>query len=198
MSAHDEAGTGTVDLRGLFGRALDEFDRRMTVVPADRWSAPTPCTEWDVRALVAHVVNEQLWAPALLSGQTTEQVGDRFDGDVLGDEALEAWRTAAGRARTAVESLDGLDTTVHVSYGDVPAARYLTEMTLDATVHAWDLARAVDADEQLEPELVGFALSVVEPNLALLAESGMFGPPLPVDDDASSQDRLLALLGRRP
>jgi uncharacterized protein (TIGR03086 family) len=71
-------------------------------------------------------------------------------------------------------------------------------MTMDLTVHAWDLARGIGADERLDPELINEVLAFVEPQGEQLAGSGLFAPPVAVSDDADSQTRLLALLGRRP
>ena len=84
------------DLVALFTRSMERFVDRVSQVDAGQWSMPTPCTEWDVRALVNHVTYEQLWAPHLLAGETVEQVGDRYDGDVLGAEPLATTRTATG------------------------------------------------------------------------------------------------------
>lgn len=187
----------TTDLPVLFGRALEEFDRRVRAVGPGQWTASTACTDWDVRALVNHVVGEQLWAPSILAGRTVEEVGDRFDGDVLGENPLATWEAASADARAAAHAPGAMSATVHVSYGDVPAVRYLAEMTLDAAVHAWDLARGIGADDELDPVLVGLGLALVEPNLDLLAASGMFAEPVPVPPDADAQVRLLALLGRR-
>ncbi|HEX2117585.1 MAG TPA: maleylpyruvate isomerase N-terminal domain-containing protein, partial [Acidimicrobiales bacterium] len=73
------------DLVALFGRAVEGFGRDVAAVRPDQWRDPTPDDEWDVRALVNHLVIEDLWAPPLLDGLTIAQVGDRFDGDQLGD-----------------------------------------------------------------------------------------------------------------
>src|ERR1700709_469063 len=98
MSEQPAPVAPSADLQSLFGLALDEFDRRVTAVDAGQWGTSTPCSEWDVRALVGHVVTEQLWAPARLAGETMEEIGDRFDGDVLGAEPLGSWRAAAARS----------------------------------------------------------------------------------------------------
>ena len=45
-----------VDVPSLFGRSLERFGKLVHDVPADGWGSPTPCTEWDVRALVHHLV----------------------------------------------------------------------------------------------------------------------------------------------
>jgi uncharacterized protein (TIGR03086 family) len=182
---------------GWFEVAMGEFDRRVRSVAAQQWHNATPCTEWDVRALVNHLVTEQLWAPLLLDGATVEDVGDRFDGDQLGDDPVTAWASAAAASRDAFAAPGALRRSVELSYGRRPAQGYCQEMTLDLAVHAWDLARAIDAEERLDDELVAEVLAFIEPQVEQLAASGLFAAPLPVAADADAQTRLLALLGRR-
>lgn len=181
-----------------FVRGVAEFDRRVRSVRAEQWGNSTPCTEWDVRALVNHVVTEQLWAPLLLDGATVEDIGDRFDGDQLGDDPVAVWASVAAAAREAFAAPGALRRSVELSYGRRPAQGYCQEMTMDLTVHAWDLARGIEADERLDPELVSDVLAFIEPQVEQLAGSGLFAPPVAVSDDADAQTRLLALLGRRP
>jgi uncharacterized protein (TIGR03086 family) len=69
-------------------------------------------------------------------------------------------------------------------------------MTMDLTVHTWDLARAIGANEQLDEELVSDVLAFIEPQVDQLVGTGLFAPPIEVGD-ADTQTRLLALLGRR-
>jgi uncharacterized protein (TIGR03086 family) len=180
-----------------FTAAVGEFDRRVRAVRADQWRNLTPCTEWDVRALVNHVVAEQLWAPLLLEGATVEDIGDRFDGDQLGEDPVVAWAGAAAAAREAFAAPGALRRSVELSSGRRPAEGYCQEMTLDLIVHAWDLARGIQADEWLDEELVGDVLAFIEPQVEQLAGTGLFAPPVAVGDDADAQTRLLALLGRR-
>ena len=68
-----------------------------------QWSAPTDCPDWDVRALVQHVVNEQRWVRPLADGATIEEVGASLDGDLLGDDPKGAARAAAAEAAHAVD-----------------------------------------------------------------------------------------------
>ena len=53
----------------------------------EQWHDETPCSEWDVRALIHHVFDEQLWTGPLFEGLTIGEVGDRFEGDLMGDDA---------------------------------------------------------------------------------------------------------------
>ncbi|WP_326594761.1 TIGR03086 family metal-binding protein [Streptomyces sp. NBC_01803] len=187
-----------MELLDSFDRAMDEFGRRVQRVRDDQWDAPTPCTEWSVRDLVGHVTGEQLWAPWLLRGASLDEVGDRFDGDVLGDDPAGAWAAAAAASRGAFHRPGTLDAPVHTSSGLTPATDYLRQMTLDLTVHAWDLAHGIGADDGLDGELVQSELGFVESQIDGWQEVGIFDPPVPVADAAPPQDRLVALLGRRP
>jgi uncharacterized protein (TIGR03086 family) len=177
--------------------AVEGFGARVHAIRAQQWHDPTPCVDWDVRALVAHLVVEQLWVGALLAGETVADVGDRFDGDQLGDDPVAAWDRAAAAAVAAFAVPGAIDREVHLSYGEAPAAHYGREMAVDATVHTWDLARAIGGDERLAPELVAVARDVVEANFDAWAQSGLFAPPVDVAPDADDQTALLARLGRR-
>lgn len=187
----------TTTLLEQYDHALSEFGSRLEAVEDGQWSDPTPCTEWDVRRLVAHVVDEARWAPYLLSGGTVSDAGDRFPGDPLGADPRAAWREASAAARTAFAAEGALDRTVSVSSGEMGARDYLWDMTVDATVHAWDLARAIGADERLDPELVRRIHSQRDKDPDALAAGGRFAPPVQVAAHADLQARMLGLMGRR-
>ncbi|MGH3973254.1 MAG: TIGR03086 family metal-binding protein [Pseudonocardiaceae bacterium] len=179
-----------------FVAAMGEFDWRVRVIRPGQWGDPTPCSEWDVRELVNHLVVEQLWAPLLLDGATVDDIGDRFDGDQLGNDPVAAWERAAAAAREAFAAPGALRRSVELSYGSRPADGYCQEMTMDLTVHAWDLTRAIGVDEHLDEQLVRDALGFIEPQVEQLASTGLFGRPFEVSEHADVQTRLLALLGR--
>ena len=180
-----------------FEAAVDTFDGVIHQVPDDRWSAPTPCSDWDVRAVANHVVGEQLWVVPLLEGRTIAEVGDAYDGDVLGADPCAAWHHASGPAHAAMAAEGALDRTVHLSYGDESALAYCDQMTFDALIHAWDLARGAGIDDRLPAGLVEWASGWVVPMLAPMQGAGLFAAPLETAADADAQTRLLALIGRR-
>jgi uncharacterized protein (TIGR03086 family) len=179
----------------LYKRASDEFGARVHTVAAEQWALPTPCAGWDTRDLVNHVVAEDLWAVPLLGGATVEEVGDRFDGDVLGDAPAEAWDRAVGGALGAIPS--DLARTVHVSFGEIPASEYLSQLVADHLVHAWDLARAIGGDEHLPDDLVHHCIGWFRDVEDSYRSAGVIGPAPPVAADADAQTRLLAMFGRQ-
>lgn len=180
-----------------YDHALAEFGRRVEKIGDDQWSSPTPCEDWDVRALVAHLVDECRWAPYLLAGGTVEDAGERFTGDPLGDDPQEAWRTASEESRRAFGAEGALDHAVTLSSGQASARDYLWQMTVDAAVHAWDLARGIGGDDHLDPELVRRIHAETEQDVESLAETGLFARPVAVPVHADLQTQMLGLFGRR-
>ena len=186
----------TVGAHEFHRRASDWFDSNVQQIADHQWDGSTPCTEWDVRALVHHLVYEQLWIPPLLEGQTIEQVGQRFEGDILGDDPKGAWRDATEDAFAAVGEDGAMERTVHLSYGDRRGSEYVNEVATDLLIHGWDLARAIGADEVMDGELVRHVYEQTEPHTAGLKASGLFGPEVTPPEGADRQTELLAIFGR--
>ncbi|MEU6130169.1 TIGR03086 family metal-binding protein [Saccharopolyspora sp. NPDC047091] len=179
----------------LIPGALQRFGARVHAIEDHQWRGPTPCTAWTVRDLVGHLVGEHRWAPHLLAGETMEQVGDRYDGDLLGDDPVRAWDAAARDSRAAWEAAD-LSGTARFSFGEAPMTTYAEQMLIDLTVHGWDLARATGQPEDLDPAAVDLGLAYARPNADRMAGLGIIATPVPTNSpDPAVQ--LLALLGRR-
>ena len=181
----------------LFERSVREFDVRVQQIREDQWDNPTPCSEWSVRDLVNHLVYEDVWAPPLFAGKTVEEVGDRFEGDLVGDAPKEAWASARDAALEAVSRPGALEDTVHLSSRDVTGGEYLLELLNDHVIHAWDLARGIGADDKLDPELVELIYAGVASREDELKASGAFGEKVEAPEDADTQTKLLAVMGRR-
>ena len=188
------------DLVGLHGRCGRWFAALVAGVGPDQWQDRTPCSQWDVRALVHHLLYEQRWVTSLLEGMTIAQVGDRFEGDLMGGDAS-AWpgllASAIEQAHTAVAQPGALERTVHLSFGDASGQEYVVQLTTDLAIHGWDLARSTGQDDALDPGAVAVLLPWAEANAEFLAESGMFGSRVDTGTGVPDDVRLLGLLGRR-
>ncbi|WP_104528878.1 TIGR03086 family metal-binding protein [Blastococcus saxobsidens] len=185
-----------VELLELFQRAQNQFTDRVDAVEPDRWEDPS-LPGWTVSDLVAHLVSEQLWVPPLMAGEPYAE--GRFPddtSDLLGNDPLLGWESAADGALSAFAEDEGLIRTVHLSRGPTPAAEYIFEMTTDLTVHAWDLAHSTGGDTELDGELVTAALVYAE-RLPEDGIPGVFEAPLDVSASADPQTRLLARFGRK-
>lgn len=187
-----------MDLLEIYRRSLGEFTDRVPQVQPGEWDAPTPIPEWDVRTLVNHVVREDRWTVPLFAGKTIEQVGDRFDGDVLGPDPAEAARDAAAQAELAVSAPGALDRTVHLSSGETPAREYLHQLIAEHVVHGWDLIVATGAVPRLDAEVVREVARWFADRQRMYRNAGLIGEAVDVPASASDQDRLVAAFGRNP
>ena len=191
MTARTPLDTETAQWLRLQRRAHHEFGSRLAAV--EDWDGPTPDTDWRVRDLVQHVIEEQQWVPWLLSGLSTRQAKSRL-------RAVEAdlrheWHRYSLAATTAWQDA-APDSEVNLASDTVTVVEYLKEQVADVTIHSWDLARAVGAPETLDDDLVAAVWTVFEPQRDALELSGLFASPIPVPADAPLQLRLLALTGR--
>ncbi|MGV9359114.1 TIGR03086 family metal-binding protein [Amycolatopsis sp. NPDC003731] len=173
------------------------FEHHLRAVPPDGWHAPTPCSEWDVRALVNHMTRGNLNYIGLLRGATREEFLARRDEDALGDDPVAAY-TGSVRACAAAFAEEGaLDRVVDYPLGKLTGRRALAVRTTDSTVHTWDLSRALGTNETLDPGLVAW---IDEHYATIFAglDPGIFAEPPPIPPGASRQERLLTRFGRAP
>ena len=177
--------------------ALVATGRLVAAVPADRWHGPTPCAGWDVRELVSHLVSGNLWAAELGAGGTIDEVGERLDGDLLGDDPASAYAASARAASEVFHRPRALSAPCAVSYGPVPGSVYAGHRFIDVMIHGWDLATSTGQDPRLDDDLAEACRRVAEPQIDMLRASGAFGESVQVAADASAQARLLAMFGRR-
>jgi uncharacterized protein (TIGR03086 family) len=187
-----------LDVPALHRRAVEGFGERVRAVREQDWAKPTPCGGWDVRALVNHLVYEDRWTPEIFAGRTISEVGDRFEGDLLGENPQGAWSSASREAVTAVSDSGALERVVHLSFGDFPGSEYAMQLFADHLIHAWDLARGIGGDGRLDPELVEVCATWFTPAVERAYRgTGAIGPRIDLADGADAQAILLARFGRK-
>jgi uncharacterized protein (TIGR03086 family) len=172
------------DLSTVHAAAIEGFASRVGQVGDGDWGRPTPCAEWDVRALVNHVVGANVRYQMLLQGAPLDEVEATRTIDYLGGAPLESFETTAAAVVRAFADPDVLDRTFHHVTGTRTGRQLLVMRTYDIGVHTWDLAVAISADRRIEDAVVAVALTATVP---AANES----------HDLSEQDRLLHRAGRR-
>jgi len=184
-----------MDTLDLYTRASAGFAEQVHAI-GRRWADPTPLPGWDVRELVHHLVHEERWTPPRFGGATIEEVGGRFDGDLLGDDPVAAFDLAADRALAAVRAEGALEATVHLSFGDHAGREYAWQLAADHLVHTWDLARALGADETLDAEVAEAVLAWFPRWETLYRDIDVIGPRVEIAPGVGPQAELLAMFGR--
>jgi uncharacterized protein (TIGR03086 family) len=160
----------------------------------DRWSAPTPCDAWDLRGLLNHMVGS---ARMVTDGVTGRAIGPAFYSDHLGPDPVASYRDAAAEAVEAYRSDPTvLHRTLTMPWADLSGAELAVMFAADHLVHAWDVARTLDLELDVDPGLVERIRAFGDDYVAAHREPGMFGPEQAVPADASAIDRLAAYVGR--
>ncbi|HXW38668.1 MAG TPA: TIGR03086 family metal-binding protein [Acidimicrobiales bacterium] len=172
-----------------YGRIADAFDVRLVGIGPEQWDVPTPCNEWDVKALVDHVIrtHEQVLAGvggAAAEGQPAAALGDR-------------WSAATEQVRAALSDPASASTTVSGMFGEQPFESLVSRLLCaDTLFHTWDLARATGQDERLDPDGVVMAMEFLTPLDEAIRRPGGFAPKIEPATGADPQTRLLNFGGR--
>ncbi len=182
------------DTLAAYSSACAFFGERLSAVTGSDWDRPTPCEDWDVQMLVAHVVTgESLVTRVLRDVGAWEGTVDR---SVLGANPMAAWRGTALAALNAA-SADGVLDALHPHpVGDLPGGVLVGFRATENLAHGWDLARACGHEAELPESLAERCLDFWLPLAGSEAMADSFGPPVLPPEGASAGVRLLSLLGR--
>jgi uncharacterized protein (TIGR03086 family) len=172
----------------------------IAAVATDQWSRPTPCSDWDARALANHLVGGHRMFAAIMRGEqlpAPEDLERLRSVDQLGDDVPTAYRAAAAELLAAFSQPGVLERVFESPIGPAPGAALLNLRITESLVHGWDLAVATGQSTATLPDgLAQDALEFSRDRLADLPRGGRFGPAQQAAGDASPIDQLAAYLGR--
>jgi uncharacterized protein (TIGR03086 family) len=181
------------DIGGLHLAVCRRFGA--AVISADgKWNRQSPCTAWLAGDVLEHVIG---FHDVLL----LRPLG--LKPDRPRDEPLRRWELTFDQLQRAFGNERLFERVVEVPAvgNNVPtrldARKLVPRLTQDVLVHTWDLARAVDADDTLDRRWCAHFLAQLPADANALSASGMFAPPVDVDQ-TDAQSTLLARLGRDP
>jgi uncharacterized protein (TIGR03086 family) len=185
---------GSVEDLERSGRA---FGALVAATAPEQLAAPTPCTEWDVRQLLNHVVTgTQWWTTMLRHEPAPDRSIDQLGGDPAAafERALDEMLSAFGAPGALEQSYEG-----H-RLGPLTGSRLAAMRTNEYLVHGWDLAAATDQPVALPEDLAASCLALYEEILGdgPRQPGGAFGNLVEVSPDAPPIDRLVAFFGRTP
>ena len=173
------------------------FDHTASVIASvrpDQMTAPTPCSEWDVRKLLTHTVGV---VTNIGNGLRGDEMSDP-NGIALDDDVAAQFRGAAASTLAAWRAA-GLDGEINIGAGPMPASVAASINLLDTTAHAWDIARATGQSEELPADLASTALAAAQ--LVVDDDTRKFAgidAAVAVGPDATPTEALVAFLGRKP
>ncbi|MDR2986385.1 MAG: TIGR03086 family protein [Nocardiopsaceae bacterium] len=193
----------SADVRDLDARAVRASVDVVDKITAADLSRPTPCTEWTLGALLAHMTVQHKGFAAAAAGRGADPEVWKAGApspDPAADYAMAAELVIAAFAEPGVmergfaipEIMPGME---------FPAPQAMSFHFIDYVVHGWDVARSLGQVYELDDDLVQAAVPVAEAvpeGEQRLRPGAAFRPALPVPDCAGPMDRILAMLGRDP
>ncbi|GAU66841.1 hypothetical protein SSP35_03_04890 [Streptomyces sp. NBRC 110611] len=189
----------TIDPRPLLERATGQFAALVAAVEPGRLDARTPCPEFDIRALMGHVLGNTLAYAYIAEGGTiADEPGDVKE--VPGDDWAVAYAAAGERLVAASRALtDGaLDHLVDLGFAKMPMRAALGAIVMELAAHAWDLREALGDSPELDSAVADYALAYAREMLPPERRGAPvpFAPVRPAPEGADAYGRLAAWLGR--
>ncbi len=179
------------EIADRYRRLSGEFTDTVAGVPADQWSAPTPCEGWDARQLVQHVVDSH----KLFLGF----IGDELDPPSADDDPMAAWVVARDAVQAVLDDPERASTEFTGMFGETTFEAGVDRfLSFDQVIHRWDLARATGQDTSIDDAEVARLMESAKSFGDAMRGPGAFGPEVDAPADADPQAKLLAYLGRRP
>ncbi|MET7597853.1 TIGR03086 family metal-binding protein [Streptomyces sp. NPDC005481] len=173
-------------------RAYDAVEDLIAEIRPEQWKAPTPCTEWDVRGVVDHLVGMDLVFTAMMEdGPMPDREADRLGGD-----PANAFRSSGAELVAVFARPGALERSCRSPMGSATGAERLQIRLYDLLAHGWDLAQATGIPARLPDDVAERALAFAQAQLARQSRTGRFAEPQPVGENAPAVDRLAAFLGR--
>ena len=167
-------------------------------VRAEQFGAPTPCTEWDVRELLNHLI---LWTSYSLERRAHgESVAPELtEKDFAASPSFAAeYRSQLDRALTAWSDPAIWERELPVMGSSTPASDVAAMMIAELVLHGWDLAAATGQQYTLPENAAAAALAAVEANAELFRQYKGFADQIQVPAQSSDLEKALALSGRDP
>lgn len=185
------------DYRGELADALEAFGARVSAAQAaTAWAGSSPCEGWTAADVVRHVTGSVY---AFVHAMGGDGSGGAAAQQAEGAELVRGWERARTVAGEVLGACDDPAATVPMMLGPraMTAAFVMEALLRDVVIHTWDLARAAGGDEVLPGHLVTAATAALASLPLPIRQRGYYADPLAPPEGATSQDRLLALAGRR-
>ncbi len=179
----------------LYEAVSQGFARALSNVRQDQLTASTPCTEWNVQALINHNIKVSQVFNSILTGAGGVNPME-VNVPLPSEGAAAAFETATSGLLTTAKATD-LEKVFEAPFGSMPAGQLIMIPFADMLIHKWDLAKATSQDTSLDSGLAEVCYHLLE-HMLEGGRGSNFAPAVTVPINASMQDKLLALSGRTP
>jgi uncharacterized protein (TIGR03086 family) len=175
-------------------KATQHASKAVHGIKADQLNKQTPCSDFDVRALLNHVLG------GLEMLRTGAEGGDAKmpEGDQFGADPGKEYDERAAKLIETIKQPGTLEKTWKMPFAEMPGQMMASIAFVEHVTHGWDLAKATGQDTTIPDDLIAECRSVVEPMDAMWRMDGVLKAKVEVPDGASETDRYAGFMGRQP
>jgi uncharacterized protein (TIGR03086 family) len=184
----------TDDHMRLFAAGAADVDRIIAGIAPEQLDAATPCADWDVRALLNHLIGGNRMFLAMARDEPMPDRGQDF----IGADPLASFRASVADLTEAFGAPGFAERTITAMwFGEVPGVAIVGMRRNEFLLHGWDLAAATGQARDFDAEVVAAADAGLRARAIPRGSGHMFDEEQPAPPGASAVDALAAYTGRR-
>jgi uncharacterized protein (TIGR03086 family) len=175
-------------------KATEQAQQAINGVKPDQMGDPTPCSEFDLKGLLNHVIAGMgMLHTAATGGKAVPPTEN-----IVGDDPAGQYATARAELLNALKEPGVFEKNWEMPFGAMPGKMMAGIAFMEHTTHAWDIRKATGQDTELPEDLAKECFELVQPMDAMMRTPGVCGPAVEVPDTATTTEKLIAFLGRQP
>lgn len=175
-------------------KATELASQKVRGVQASQLGDPTPCSEFNVKDLLRHMIGGMHMLTTAAEGGKAEMPAE----DLVGDDPAGQYDSSRERLLGAIAKPGVFDAMWEMPFGTMPGKMMAGIAFMEHVTHAWDVAKATGQETELPSDVVGECMELVTTMDQMLRMPGVCGAAVEVPDSASPTDKLVAFLGRQP
>ncbi|MGH2758393.1 MAG: TIGR03086 family metal-binding protein [Actinomycetota bacterium] len=188
-----------MDPYGALEAAVSSTDHVVKGIRGKDLAVSTPCSEWNVKQLMNHVVGTLWLADGLFNDRKPRYAvapGALPKSDLVGDDPAKAYAKASRVALDAAAADGAIGGTHDTPLGMMPGVALAGFTTMDVLVHGWDLAQATGQSTDPDDDLVALVTAFAKQAITDATRAPTIGPAVRAPRGATPIQKLVAYLGR--
>jgi len=184
----------------LYEGAVQQMLPILGGVKEDQLDIGTPCTDWNVQALITHQlkVAQVFYDIIAETGAADPSIMGALSDPLPPEGGQAAFEAGTAKILKAIKARGKLEKVLDTPFGQMPAGHCLMIAFGDIVIHKWDLAKATNQDTSIDSGLAEACFGALSQGIEQARDRGFFGREVLVPLKASIQDKLLGLAGRQP
>lgn len=179
-----------------YTRAIYTVEAVVARMPDDAWDHPSPCDAWTAREVLGHLIQGvQHLIDAAHGDQSRVALSEA---ETATDQPRSAWATNRDELLEALDHPGALERHIVSPFGRQPIEDFLPIHTIDALIHAWDIARAGGIDACIPVDLASVGVALIAGAGDVARRPGILGPAIDIPQGGDPVALLVAMSGRAP